>query len=386
MPNLRDHLAFSAEQPKQVYQQIREHVRTMIVQGKLAPGVKLPSTQQLAKKWSVPAATVQTALAHLVKEGLLVRIRKRGTFVLDRNRRLERIGAYYDTSVWRNDGGSFKQAVHLEMLRLCQSKNIKLEAFFDARKPSQRTTPLPEVVAALEVRQIQALIATDVAASEAAWIDKLRVPTAIFVEAEHPAKVDLDFDQFVRLGIEKLKSSGCSSVGILSLRGPWKPSTGTGKSGKDQGVAFTDVFAEICEKYGVETSARWIKTADAFVEGKAQQDFGYEQFLQLWEGADHPDGLLVYPNSCAIGAITAILEKRIEVPEDLQLVLHKHRELDYLCPLEVSFLCSSVADVAEALLQQIMDQFEGKSRPQVIVPFSFEPAASLKVGRKKRVL
>src|SRR5687767_7781541 len=109
-------LAFAAEEPKQVYQQVKEHMRGMILQGALAPGSKLPSTLELAAKWKVKPASVQTAFASLAKEGLLVRIRKKGTFVLDRNRRLERIGVYYDTSVWQADSYSFKRAIHLELL------------------------------------------------------------------------------------------------------------------------------------------------------------------------------------------------------------------------------------------------------------------------------
>lgn len=364
-----DPLSFSAQAPKQIYQQLREHVREMIVQGALPAGSKLPSTKELAAKWSVPAATVQAALTHLVKEGLLVRIRKKGTFVLDRNRRLERIGVYYDTSIWLPDSNSFKRAIHVELLKLCESKGMKLEAFFDSRRPNLRITPLDSVVQAVENRQIQALIATDVAVDEAAWIGKLPIPTAVFVEAQHPTKVDLDFDQFIALGLEQLKAAGCRSVGIISLRGPWKPALGREDVGKLTG--FTDAFARICREHDVLTSDRWIKTAEAFVEGKAPQEgFGYSQFGQIWDLPHRPDGLIVYPNSCSVGVITGVLEKRVDIPRELKLVLHKHREIEYLCPIPVTFLYSSTSEVAKALLQQTIRQFRGESIGKVILPFT----------------
>lgn len=370
-----DPLAFSAQVPKQIYQQLREHVREMIVQGTLPAGAKLPSTKELAAKWNVPAATVQAALTHLVKEGLLVRIRKKGTFVLDRNRRLERIGVYYDTSIWLPETNSFKRAIHVELLKLCESKGMKLEAFFDSRKPALRTTPLADVVQAVENRQIQALIATDVAVDEAAWIGKLPIPTAVFVEAQHPTKVDLDFEQFIALGLEKLKEAGCQSVGIISLRGPWKPSLGSERAGKLPG--FTDTFSKLCREHDVLTSDRWIKTAEAFVEGKAPQEaFGYSQFIRIWDLPHRPDGLIVYPNSCAVGVITGVLEKRVDIPRELKLIFHKHREIDYLCPIPVTFLYSSTADIAKALLQQTVRQFRGESIAKVILPFSAESESS----------
>lgn len=368
-----DPLGFSVELPKRVYQQIREHVRGLIVRGELPPGAKLPSTKELASKWSVPPATVQMALTHLVKEGLLTRIRKKGTFVLDRNPRLERIGAYYDSSIWSSDAGSFKQMVHMELLKLCGAKGIKLEAFFDERKAAQRTTPQPEITQAIETRTIQALIATDIAANEAAWIDKLPIPSAVFLEAEHTAKVDLDFAQFLELGIKKLKASGCRSVGLISLRGPWKPAVGAIKTNKATHPIFEGDFAKLCDRFELTTGAQWIKTADEFVQGRAQQKFGYEQFRKIWDLPTHPDGLIAYPNTCASGAITAVLERRVDVPGQLKLVLHKHRELDYLCPLKVDFLYTCVAEVAQALLQQVIDQFKGKDRPNIIIPFTVDP-------------
>jgi len=366
-----DPLAFSAQAPKQIYQQLREHVREMIVQGALPAGAKLPSTKELATKWSVPAATVQAALTHLVKEGLLIRIRKKGTFVLDRNRRLERVGVYYDTSVWLPETNSFKRAIHVELLKLCESKGLKLEAFFDSRKPALRTTPLGDVLQAVESRQIQALIATDVAVDEATWIGKLPIPTAVFVEAQHPTKVDLDFEQFIALGLEKLKEAGCRSVGIISLRGPWKPSLGTEEVGKLP--SFTETFSKLCREHDILTSDHWIRTAEAFVEGKApQEEFGYSQFIQIWNRALRPDGLIVYPNSCSVGVITGVLEKRVDIPRQLKLVLHKHREIDYLCPIPVTFLYSSTSAIANALLQQIVRQFRGESISKVIIPFASE--------------
>ena len=191
----------------------------------------------------------------------------------------------------------------------------------------------------------------------------------MFVEAQHPTKVDLDFDQFVNLGIEKLVAAGCRSVGLISLRGPWKPSVGA-EGGEAQSL-FAESFSKYCRDHDVLTSNRWIKTADEFVQGRGpQENFGYSQFLRIWQLSKRPDGLIVYPNSCAVGVITGVLEKRVNVPQDLKLVLHRHREIDYLCPLPVSFIYSSTEEIAKALLQQTVRQFRGEMPTQVIVSFS----------------
>jgi len=360
-----DPLELTLKEPLQIYQQISEQVRALILSRELPPGMKLPPTKELALKWKVPAASVQAALAPLVKEGFLVRIRKKGTFVIDRNLTLERVGMYYDTAVWRTN--SLKQAVHVELIKLCDSKGIKLETFFDSRKPQARATPLLEVVQAASIRRIQALIATDVAVDEAAWIDRLPIPTAVFVEADHPTKVDHDFNQFLDLSLGRLKEQGCRSAGIISLRGPSKPAAGRAAATAGE---FLRLFSKFCARHEISTRDEWIKGADEFVvEREAQEKFGYDQLLRIWQLPVRPEGLIVYPNTTSVGVITGALEKRLEIPRDLKLVLHKHKELDYLCPLPVSFVMSSVAHVAQALLKQIMRQFRGEPRTAIIVPF-----------------
>ena len=144
------------------------------------------------------------------------------------------------------------------------------------------------------------------------------------------------------------------------------------------------MFTRYCLEQDVLTSDHWIKTAEEFVEGKAPQEgFGYAQFMRIWSLSQRPEGLIVYPNTCAVGVITGILEKRVNVPEELKLVFHKHRELDYLCPLPVSFLYSSTAEVAKTLLEQITQQFEGEAVTSVTLPFQSDPATSASKRARK---
>ena len=53
----------------------------------LAPGSRLPTEKQLSKSLSVGQVTLRSALARLEAEGLVERVRSRGTFVTERGRR-----------------------------------------------------------------------------------------------------------------------------------------------------------------------------------------------------------------------------------------------------------------------------------------------------------
>ena len=64
-----------------LYRQIYDLVRQEILAGRLAPGTRLPSEEVLATQLGVSLAPVRQAFADLAAEGLLDRLRGRGTFV-----------------------------------------------------------------------------------------------------------------------------------------------------------------------------------------------------------------------------------------------------------------------------------------------------------------
>ena len=78
--------AFEIDKRQPLYRQIAHHVRRSILNGEFPADTKLPSTQELETLWSVNSNTVQVALSMLVKEGLLDRVPRRGTFVRTGNR------------------------------------------------------------------------------------------------------------------------------------------------------------------------------------------------------------------------------------------------------------------------------------------------------------
>jgi len=63
------------------YQRIISDVRAQVADGRLAPGDRLPSTRQLAKRWGVALATATKAMALLCQEGVLEARPRSGTFV-----------------------------------------------------------------------------------------------------------------------------------------------------------------------------------------------------------------------------------------------------------------------------------------------------------------
>ncbi len=70
------------------YYQIEEHIRGLVSSGAVRPGHKLPSEENLARRWNLNRLTINKAIGNLVKEGLLSRQRGQGTYISDLKPRL----------------------------------------------------------------------------------------------------------------------------------------------------------------------------------------------------------------------------------------------------------------------------------------------------------
>ena len=66
-----------------IYLQIAEEIRAQILRGELAEGARLISTTEYATRYRINPATANKAVALLVDEGLVVKRRGIGMFVVD---------------------------------------------------------------------------------------------------------------------------------------------------------------------------------------------------------------------------------------------------------------------------------------------------------------
>ena len=70
---------------KPIYEQITVQIKGMIMSGELKPGDAMPSMRKLAKELHVSVITTQRAYDDLVKDGFIVTVPAKGTFVSAQN-------------------------------------------------------------------------------------------------------------------------------------------------------------------------------------------------------------------------------------------------------------------------------------------------------------
>ena len=67
--------------PDLLYSQVENNLRQQIISGELGVGEKIPTELELCERYSVSRITVRRAVQNLVDEGLIYRLRGKGSFV-----------------------------------------------------------------------------------------------------------------------------------------------------------------------------------------------------------------------------------------------------------------------------------------------------------------
>ena len=87
---------FRVQSKDSSFVQIERHVLSMIKNGTLSPGEKLPPTSELTKQWRVSPYSIHQAFTSLVEKAYLTRKTRGGTFVTDKASAItSNIGFYY---------------------------------------------------------------------------------------------------------------------------------------------------------------------------------------------------------------------------------------------------------------------------------------------------
>ena len=78
-------IILSSVSDRPIYEQITSQIKEMIMKGELKPGEAMPSMRKLAKDLHVSVITTQRAYDDLQRDGFLVTVPAKGTFVSTQN-------------------------------------------------------------------------------------------------------------------------------------------------------------------------------------------------------------------------------------------------------------------------------------------------------------
>lgn len=351
-------LGIKIKRSKVVWRQVADQVRKKILSKQLVPGTKLPSTAEMAAQIGTDVPTLHRALTELVCEGLITRTPRIGTHVAQWEKGLLRLGVYHSRNIFVRGGTIAHRVLESEVQKAANAMKISVQVWTDPRPATRQGTALPALEYAARERIIQALISTDGDETHRKWLAKLPVPVSTL--ADSPVNpISFDLPHFFEASAEALVQQGCRSAAFL---GPFE--------NESRGATY---FRKACEKAGLATGSEWIEGSPDFqTTGQVQDAIAYQSFKRLWRRSERPDGLVVYPDVFSPGVVMAILEERVRVPQELKVVLHRQAEIKFFCPFEATFVTSSLAEAARAMINQLDTILKGRAPKRVLLQHELE--------------
>lgn len=358
------------------YREISNQLRTLIRDGTLPPGFPLPSTKELARHWGVFPTTVQTALEPLVKEGLLDRRLRHGTFVRHEPPKLARLGIYENFSAIPFADRDFLVSLQVELATVLHEQEAELKIWTEV-KASPKSLPT-NLVEACRKREIDGIITMHPSVAILNCLAKLPVPSAVGTCMLYPSRIDFDYRDLVTRSVERLATTGARRLAVISNVIPDK----TTEINNPCDVShFYEFFTETAARLGLETSPAWTIRHPGLETGLSIERFGYEAIHRMWRERVKPDGLFIYPHTCARGALLALLELGVKVPGDLTVVAHENIETPILTPLPVDWISSSCRQIATEMVSMIERSLRGEKAVPVFL--NYAPAWESEEAKEK---
>jgi DNA-binding LacI/PurR family transcriptional regulator len=331
-------------------QAITDSMRTMILNGEAAPGALLPTIRELAERFDTSLFTVQAALTPLEVEGLIERRRRTGTIVKYHPAVLTCAGIYAASLLHERERAFYRELTR-QLQEQLGGQQVQSRIFVDTRPPAACVDPMPELIRAIESRRIQGLFVVLTDQDHNPWLTRLPVAASFVSSDPILNRVSTEAEQFLRLGLTRLRERGCRTVGLIAA-------VHIHRDHHHPNFQMYESFTNIVVELGLTVRDPWVITP-AEHRGDIEA-YGYEAFRRLWAADAHPDGLLVFPDISARGVMTAALELGVRVPDDIQMVFHHNTGVDWTCPLGVDWVETDVAAWAAAMIDQVRRQKAGE--------------------------
>lgn len=367
-------LSFSPQKQTNVIGQAADFLRSLIASSALAEGQKLPSTATLAKEWGLPVASVQLAMTELVKDGLLFRQAGKGTFVCRDKAPLTAVALYTLADALANPESSIQRAILAELQRQLNNQGIQAQVVVDPRSGEELIEPHAALQKLAREHRVGASIALVTDRHMLDWFGRLPHAVVLGEHGQRAGQVRTHFNQLADLCLGALAEKGCRSVGLIcALRPDVTPMPDVSRHPY---AVFYEHLVAVAGGHGLRISDHWMRLSPPTLVAGVFARAGYDLFHALWAEPEHPDGLMVYPDSFMPGVLLAMAELGVRPPA-LQLAYHRNEQTPLLNPYPATEAILSERQMAAALIAQAQKLWRGESCEPLLVGFRREDVPKL---------
>jgi len=355
--------------PLPLYIQVREDLRRQIETGQLPPGHRLELEETLSTQYAVSSITVKRALRDLAAEGLLVRIKRKGTFVSPRTADSAAVPRTKSLALIIPDiEDLFISEIYRGVSEAARASGFRVSILSSDRQMDKEAENIRELGRRGEDG---AVIFPNWGRANAEQIFELKRSGVPFVLVNRFFR-DIQTDYVVvnnRAGasaaVEHLVGLGHRRIGCIG----WVECTAV----EDR----LDGYRLALGRHGIpydEQLVRGILDEDRQrYAGVEPASGGYEEMQKLLALADRPTAVFAVSDRLAVGAMRAIAEAGLVLPGDVALVgvadVRYAEDLDLTTVAQPAFETGRMA--AEILIGRIEDPARNgatKTYRQVVLP------------------
>jgi DNA-binding LacI/PurR family transcriptional regulator len=324
---------FTASSAFPLHRQVAAWLEGRIVSGELSAGDRLPSTDGLASELGVGRKVIQQALASLSERGLLDRSPGRGTFVsLSINSR--RIAVVFATDLLSGEKSNFNRLVCNEFLKDARRRGFQVSLFFptDTADLGRCKRELEQLARQGEIRGIVSFGNLGLRSSS--------VPCIVGAAYSAP---DSPRESLAFRGLSYLISRGYQSIAVMEHNSRRQPS---------------DATRQAVEQIQADMVA--LPQISLFQDGALDCDGRTVMSNILATSNPAPQALLSLDDNLTRGAIFAILEHGLRIPEDIAVLSHANKGSAILSPVPLTLLEHDPAEYAAHALEALEARLDGR--------------------------
>lgn len=349
------------------WRKIADCYRTKIVSGELAPGSRLPSTQELAKEYDTSVYSVQYALAALSHEGLITRMPRRGTVVNEFVPGLKTVGIFIFI---KEELGfdAYRRTLVSQIVKKLHEKGTQAAVLIEDEAAPDLMERIRRTIRQLE---IQAIILFSCAQETMSVFRKINIP--FITDSPFPVMTKgflLPRYEFPPLAVQALASHGRKKPALFTTF------TDRGLSGNGwlerHKVRFFQEYEKTVREKGMEFREERIfrPEGDECCSPLKQIQFGYRMFHRLWKQKDRPDSLIVFTDGLIPGIVLAMAESDVRSPEHLLIARHSNTISEIFVPFPTIRIEVDVLQAADLLTQNVFLEFQREKRKKSILHFN----------------
>lgn len=352
--------------PERTSEIVRE-LRGRITDGRLAPGVQLPTRVAIEKQFGASSGTVQRALQELQRDGFVTVLGRQGTFVSTRPPHLTNYALVFPSLPGDPGWTRFYAALNYEAPGLGRTMGRQISMYYGAEGGVGHGDTM-RLMADAKALRIGGIIFAAIPRflSGTPAVEELQGPrVAIMTPSTRygMSQVCPDSESMWERSAAYLLGKGRSNLAILLP--PYK-------------AANLEEFRRRMLSHGFNVPPQWVQGAPRDFPELARN----LMHLLFEGGRNQPDALFITDDNLVEHALAGLIAAGVRVPEDVEVVAHCNFPHPVVAPVPVKRLGFDARQVLQACFDDLDRQRSGQTTPGVTyIPAAFEEEIGTQANR-----